>query len=56
MRVFGAIAFVLSPLAAMWLYCAFVDPESMMAMILGVLATFLFAVIALRSFIKSHGD
>jgi hypothetical protein len=49
-RTLGRVAFVLSPLAAMLLYSMFVDDESMGAMIVGVLFTFLFAVIALIAF------
>jgi hypothetical protein len=50
------VGFVLSPMMAMWLWCRFVDPESMIAMIVGVLFTFLFVVIALKRFVEKRAN
>ena len=45
------LAFVLSPLALAFLWCAFVDQEGFGAFVLGVLFTLLFAVVALVTFL-----
>jgi hypothetical protein len=45
------LAFVLSPLALAFLWCAFVDQEGFGAFVLGVLFTLLFGVVALMTFL-----
>jgi len=46
-RGWRTFAFVLSPLALAFLWCAFIDQESFGAFVLGLLFTILFGVVAL---------
>ena len=50
-RRWFVLAFVFSPLALAFLWCAFVDQEGFGAFVLGVLFTLLFGAVALVTFL-----